>query len=69
MRRTLLLAISLGLALTDEGPHKPDVFWELRGTDAAGTVVFPSGATGENALIDAMGSSTNKTFVPWKKPE
>ena len=67
---------------TDEGAQKPDVFWELHGTDDAGTIVFPSGATGENAflkamqarlkgfdnrrLADAMGSTTNQTFVLWE---
>ncbi|HJQ97268.1 MAG TPA: hypothetical protein VJ826_03085 [Candidatus Polarisedimenticolaceae bacterium] len=67
---------------TEEGPPKPDLFWQLHGTDDAGTIVFPSGAIGANALIEAMqarlkgfdnntlvvaiGSSTNQTFVLWE---
>jgi len=68
---------------SDEGPKKPAAFWELHGTDAAGTVGFPRGAMGENALIEAMqarlvgfdrkklvqamSSTTNQTFVLWEK--
>jgi len=70
---------------SDEGPQKPDIFWELHGTGDAGTLVFPSGATGENALveamqvrlkgfdnkklIDAMSSHQNATIVLWEAPK
>ena len=77
--------MQVAVRTTDEGPQKPDVFWELHGTDDAGTIVFPSGATGENRLIEAMqarlkgfdnkklvaamGSRTNQTFVLWEAPK
>ena len=65
---------------TDDGPFAPDVFWYLIG-DESGCVV-PLGATGEPALFErlqqlsgfdneavseAMSSTSNCTFVCWQR--
>ncbi len=67
---------------TDEGPYLPDVFWYLIG-DESGCLV-PLGATGEKAMIerlqqlpgfdneavsDAMSSTSNRTFVCWQRSD
>jgi hypothetical protein len=66
---------------TDDGPFAPDVFWMLHGSN--GGVSVPQGASGESelveklqslegfnneAFIEAMASTTNQSFVCWKKP-
>jgi hypothetical protein len=65
----------------DSGPWGSDVRWVLRTADA--TVVIPLGATGEDALLDwvqsqpgvdneaiieAMGSTTIGRFPVWTRP-
>lgn len=65
---------------TDDGPFAPDVFWVLHG--AAGGCAVPQGATGESellqrlqalpgfdndAVIDAMASTSNRRFVCWRR--
>lgn len=67
---------------TNEGPYAPDVWWLLAG--ANGGCAIPLGATGEDqlvewlqalpgfnnaALIEAMSSSDNQTFVCWRRSE
>jgi hypothetical protein len=69
------------LETTDQGPFRNDVFWVLIGR--AGRCVVPQEAEGSQALlaklqtldgfdsgavVEAMGSAENKTFVCWKKP-
>jgi hypothetical protein len=69
------------LETTDQGPFQNDVFWVLIGR--AGRCVVPQEAEGTQALlarlqelpgfdsgavVEAMGSAENKTFVCWKKP-
>lgn len=70
----------VAIVTTDEGPFALDVLWLLVG-DKGGCVV-PQGATGEDellaklqslagfdndAVIEAMGSTTNRKFVCWEK--
>ena len=67
---------------TDEGPFLPDVFWILHGSHDR--CVIPQGATGEKqlleriqqlpgfdnqALINAMGVTTNKRSLCWRRPK
>ncbi|MGZ3185021.1 MAG: hypothetical protein ACXU8N_21525 [Telluria sp.] len=68
---------------TDEGPFVADVFWGLHGRDGALALVFPQGATGDGALleaiqqrlrgfdnrrlIEAMGCANNADFLLWEK--
>ncbi len=67
---------------TEWGPFVPDVFWVLIGNAPEEGCVFPQGATGEQAaverlqqlsgfdneaLIRAMGSTNNATFLCWKR--
>lgn len=74
--------VGVAIRTTDEGPFKPDVFWIL-GTKAT-TLIYPGGATGESdmlerlqklpcfdneALISAMGSAFNNTFICWENKE
>ncbi|OGP92621.1 MAG: hypothetical protein A2Z19_07625 [Deltaproteobacteria bacterium RBG_16_54_18] len=71
--------IGVAIRTTDEGPLNPDVLWIL-GTKEK-TLVFPGGATGESnmierlqtlpnfdneAVISAMGSAFNNTFICWE---
>lgn len=74
----------VGIRTTDEGPWQPDVFWRLHTGAEKPTLVFPSGATGEGALfeamqhrlagfdneaaIKAMGSTSNAFFTVWVAP-
>ncbi|MES2737859.1 MAG: hypothetical protein V4672_16165 [Verrucomicrobiota bacterium] len=66
---------------TDDGPIAPDLFWVLHGTQSG--CVIPQGATGDaelfaqlqtlpnfnnGAVIEAMGSTSNATFVCWASP-
>ena len=72
----------IGIQTTDEGPYVPDVFWYLIG-DESGCVV-PLGATGEKAMIEklqqlpgfdnealseAMTSTSNRKFVCWQRSD
>lgn len=65
---------------TDEGPWAPDVFWALHGSN--GGCMIPQGATGgkrlleriqqlpgydDNAVIQAMGCTSNNTFLVWSR--
>jgi len=71
--------IGVAIRTTDEGPYNPDVFWIL-GTKEK-TLIYPGGATGESemierlqklpnfdneAVISAMGSAFNNTFICWE---
>jgi hypothetical protein len=64
----------------DLGPFLPDVFWVLAGRN--GGCVVPQGATGGDRLLEmlqalpgfdneqfiaAMGSTSNQTFVCWRR--
>lgn len=66
---------------TEDGPFAPDRFWILHGTQSC--CVIPQGATGDaellaqlqvlpdfdnGAVIEAMGSTSNATFVYWISP-
>ena len=70
----------VAIVTTDEGPFATDVMWLLVG-DQSGCVV-PQGATGEEelmgrlqglpgfnneAVIEAMSSTSNRKFVCWEK--
>lgn len=65
---------------TDDGPFAPDAFWLLQGSN--GRISVPQGADGESdlveklqslegfnneAFIDAMASTSNQSFVCWRK--
>lgn len=67
---------------TDQGPFKNDVFWVLVGENSR--CVVPQEANGSQALlarlqnlagfdneavVEAMGTAENKTFVCWRKAE
>lgn len=72
----------VGIKTTDEGPFVADVFWGLHGRNGEPRIVYPQGATGEEALlvemqrrladfdnrqlIEAMGSTRNAYFVIWQ---
>ena len=66
---------------TGDGPFAPDVFWVLHGTD--GGCAVPQGATGDsellarlqalsgfdnNAVIEAMSSTSDRRFLCWERP-
>ena len=70
------------LETTDQGPFRNDVFWVLVGESSR--CVVPQEAEGSQqllaklqtlagfdsgAVIEAMGTSENRTFVCWRKPE
>jgi hypothetical protein len=75
----------VGIRTTDEGPFLPDVFWGLHGVDKSPEVVYPQGATGDSALleamerrlagfdnrkvIEAMGSADHAFFLVWEKKD
>lgn len=42
------------IRITDKGPHSPNVFWELYTNNEKPFAIFPSGATGEPELLQAM---------------
>ena len=67
---------------TDQGPFKNDVFWVLVGEKSR--CVVPQEAEGSqemlarlqnlaafdnDAVVEAMGTAENKTFVCWRKPQ
>ena len=71
----------VGMVTTDEGPFAEDVFFMLLSEDKKGCVI-PQSAEGcgdllsrlqmlpdfnNNALIEAMGSTSNQQFRLWKK--
>ena len=70
----------VAIVTTDEGPFATDVMWVLIG--AVSGCVIPQGAAGEDellrrlqslpgfnneAVIEAMGSTSNRQFVCWEK--
>ena len=70
----------VAIETTELGPFVTDVFWQLAGKRSG--CVIPLGAIGEDALIrrlqalpgfsneamiEAMGSTSNQTFVCWKR--
>ena len=70
----------VGIETTDEGPYLADVFWYLVGEQSS--CLVPLGASGENALverlqalpgfdnealIEAMSSTSNRKFVCWQR--
>ena len=85
-RRTVLWSALTRVTIrtTDEGPLRPDVFWEFYAGSAEVHLSFPSGATGEREIVGAlnarllgfrineatraMGSTSNATFVIWERP-
>ena len=71
----------VGIVTTDEGPFVEDVFFMLLSNDQKGCAI-PQGAEGNeallsrlqllpnfdnDALIDAMGCTSNRNFRLWKK--
>ena len=67
----------------DSGPWGIDFWWLLCGPGDQQPCAFPQGATGETgiieylsalpgfdhrAMIDAMGSTANRSFTLWRKP-
>ena len=72
----------ISIETNDSGPWGADVWWVLK--TAAGRVVFPQGATGEekaltwfqsfvgfkdSVVIEAMGCTSNERFACWKSSE
>lgn len=72
----------VGLVTTDEGPYSEDVFWMLLGPDQKTGCAVPQSADGADnllvalqklpgfdneAVIKAMGSTSNARFVCWRK--
>ena len=66
----------------DSGPTGADVWWRLSDVDGRAVCTFPGGATGEgvalrvfqtlpgfddNAVIQAMGSTSNRRFVVYRR--
>lgn len=67
---------------TSDGPRMTDVFWDIHTRDRHPAIVFPGGALGEsellqalqqrlsrfdnNALVQAMASASDRTFVLWR---
>ena len=73
----------VGIVTTDEGPFHEDVFFLLMASDRKSGCVVPQGAEGckdllkrlqklpgfdNEAVIKAMGSTSNAKFVCWKRP-
>lgn len=73
----------VGIVTTDEGPFREDVFFLLIASDGKSGCVVPQGAEGcqhlverllklpgfdNEAVIKAMGSTSNAKFVCWKRP-
>jgi hypothetical protein len=72
----------VGILTTDEGPWQEDVYFLLIGSDGKSGCVVPQSAEGcdkllsylqklpgfnNEAVIKAMGSTTNAKFVCWKR--
>lgn len=47
---------SIWLRTTSDGPYSPDVWWILVDETAEMELHFPQGATGENAVLEEIGS-------------
>ena len=73
----------VGIITTDEGPFVEDVFWILVGADERTGCAVAQGAEGNEellarlqklpgfdneAVIQAMGSTTNARFTCWQRP-
>jgi hypothetical protein len=74
--------VEVGIITTDEGPWSEDVFWVLMASDRKSSCAIPQGAEGADkllealqklpgfdneAVIKAMGSTSNAKFVCWRK--
>ena|SRR5882672_10016355 len=74
----------VGIITTDEGPWSEDVFWLLIGSDGKSGCAVPQGAEGSKVLLEAlqklpgfdneavikaMGSTSNARFTCWKKAQ
>lgn len=73
----------VAIRTTDDGPWQADVFWGFHTGNDKPTLVFPGGATGEQellkemesrlhgfddqAVIKAMGSTSNAYFIVWQR--
>ena len=72
----------VGIITTDEGPWFEDVYWILIGSDGKSGCAVPQGAEGADSLLEAlqklhgfdneavikaMGSTSNAQFVCWKR--
>jgi hypothetical protein len=75
--------VEVGIVTTDEGPYSEDVFFLLLTSAREAGCVVPQGAEGAEALlghlqrlpgfdneavIKAMGCTSNARFVCWRKP-
>ncbi len=74
---------SVEIRTTPYGPFLPDVFWEIYVAEDMRSVVYPNGATGEQAVLDAMAArlpgfdhravgaamacTTGRIFTVWRK--
>jgi len=73
----------VGILTTDDGPMQEDVFFLLIASDGKSGCVVPQGAEGcdrllerlqklpgfdNEAVIKAMGSTSNAKFMCWKRP-
>jgi hypothetical protein len=73
----------VGILTTDEGPMQEDVFFLLIASDGKSGCVVPQGAEGcdhlverlqklpgfdNEAVIKAMGSTSDAKFICWKRP-
>ena len=74
--------VEVGILTTDEGPWSEDVFWVLMASDRKSGCAVPQCAEGADkllealqklpgfdneAVIKAMGSTSNAKFVCWRK--
>lgn len=74
--------VEVGILTTDEGPWSEDVFWLLLASDLKSGCAVPQGAEGADkllevlqrlpgfdneAVIKAMGSTSDAKFVCWRK--
>jgi hypothetical protein len=74
--------VEVGIVTTDEGPWSEDVFWLLMASDRKTGCAVAQGAEGADklllalqklpgfdneAVIKAMGSTSNARFVCWRK--
>ena len=81
-RLTLAKLNGVTIETNDSGPIGTDLWWLLFGADDSIAAVFPQGATGERQAIDwllalpgfdheamimAMGSTSNAVFPVWRR--
>ena len=74
--------VEVGIITTDEGPWFEDVYWVLKASDRKSGCAVPQCAEGSNkllealqklpgfdneAVIKAMGSTSNARFVCWRR--